>query len=37
MLIGKWVGRFMIYPLWLFAKSEITMQMMTSLSGVRIH
>lgn len=35
MLIGKWVGGFLIYSLWLFAKSEIMMQIMTSLSGVR--
>lgn len=34
-LIGKWVGRFLIYSLWLFAKSEIMMQITTSLSGVR--
>lgn len=34
MLIGKWVGRFLIYSLWLFAKSEIMMQIMTFLSGV---
>lgn len=35
MLIGKWVGRFLIYSLWLFAKSETMVQITTSLSGVR--
>lgn len=35
MLIGKWGGRFLIYFLWLLAKSEIMMQIMTSLSRVR--
>lgn len=36
MLIGKQVERFPIYFLWLFAKSEIMMQITTSLSRVRI-
>lgn len=35
MLIGRWVGRLLIYSLWLFAKSEIMMQIMISFSGVR--
>lgn len=35
MFIGKWVGRFLIYFLCLSAKSEIMMQIMTSLCGVR--
>lgn len=35
MLFGKWIRRFLIDSRWLFVKSEIRMQIVISLSGVR--